>query len=344
MLASAGFPALIVLAQIYTLPESPRWYMSKGRVADAYKSMLRLRGQELTAARDIFYMHVLLQEEAAVAVKGNRYLELFTVPRIRRAALGAFIVMFGQQLCGVNVIAYYSSTIFVQGGFSEISALLASWGFGMVNWLFAIPAFFTIDTFGRRTLLIFCFPFMAAFLLLTGFAFWIPESSKAHIGLIALGIYLYAAFYSSSMGPVPFSYSAEVFPLSHRELGMSFATAVTWFFNFLVSITFPSLLDSFKPQGAFGWYAAWNIILWLAVIFFMPESKSLTLEELDMVFSVPTKKHALYQARQIPWWLSNYIFRHKTPKEPLYHFEMLENRNTYVDKSEVRHFEKREQV
>lgn len=62
---------------------------------------------------------------------------------------------------------------------------------------------------------------------------------------------------------------------------MSFATAVTWFFNFVVSITFPALLGAFTPQGAFGWYAAWNIIGWVAVLLAVPETKALSLEELD---------------------------------------------------------------
>lgn len=85
-----------------------------------------------------------------------------------------------------------------------------------MNFLFAIPAFFTIDTYGRRTLLLFTFPQMAWTLLAAGFAFYIPEDSTAHLGVIALFIFMFAAFYSPGEGPVPFTYSAEVFPLSHR--------------------------------------------------------------------------------------------------------------------------------
>lgn len=70
--------------------------MTKGRYKEAYESMFRLRGNELLAARDIFYIHVLLQEEAAIVKGKNRVLELFTVPRVRRATLASGIVMFGQ--------------------------------------------------------------------------------------------------------------------------------------------------------------------------------------------------------------------------------------------------------
>jgi len=74
--------------------------------------------------------------------------------------------------CGINAIAYYSSTIFTEGGFGERQALLASWGYGMINWVFAFPAIWTIDTFGRRNLLLVTFPLMAVFLLLAGFGLY----------------------------------------------------------------------------------------------------------------------------------------------------------------------------
>ena len=136
----------------------------------------------------------------------NRIVELLTVPRNRRAALASIIVMFMQQFCGVNVIAYYSTVIFRNSGFDEIQSLLASWGFGMVNWLFAFPAVYTIDTFGRRNLLLTTFPLMAIFLLMTGFAFWIPDShEKARLAVVAVGIFLFGMAYSPGEGPVPFT-------------------------------------------------------------------------------------------------------------------------------------------
>ncbi len=76
-----------------------------------------------------------------------------------------------------------------------------------VNFLFALPAVYTIDTFGRRNLLLTTFPLMSLFLLMTGFAFWIPATSQAHIGVIALGIYLFGVVYSPGEGPVPFTVS-----------------------------------------------------------------------------------------------------------------------------------------
>ena len=135
--------------------------------------------------------------------------------------------MFMQQFCGVNIIAYYSSEIFIEANLSELSALGASMGFGAINFFFALPAFYTIDTFGRRNLLLTTFPLMALALFFTGFSFLIPETSTARIACIALGIYIFGMVYSPGEGPVPFTYSAEAYPLYIRSQGMSLATATT---------------------------------------------------------------------------------------------------------------------
>ena len=105
--------------------------------------MLRLRATPLQAARDMYYMSALLEAEEDVKKGRNLLLELFRVPRNRRATQASGLVMFMQQFCGVNVIAYYSTTIFLQAGFSRASALLVTMGTGLVNWIFAIPALYT---------------------------------------------------------------------------------------------------------------------------------------------------------------------------------------------------------
>lgn len=200
-----------------------------------------------------------------------------------------------------------------------MSALSASLGFGIINFTFAIPAIYTIDTFGRRNLLLTTFPLMSLFLFFTGFSFWIPETNKtARTACIALGIYLFGMVYSPGEGPVPFTYSAEAYPLYVRAYGMSLATATTWFFNFVLSVTWPSLQTAFTNQGAFSWYAAWNLVGFVLVLLFMPETKNKTLEELDQVFSVPTHVHAAYGLRQVPYFFRRYLLRQSVKPEKLY--------------------------
>lgn len=310
---------IFVCMQVYFVPESPRWYLKKKRYVEAYEALCRYRASKIQAARDLYYMAVLTDINNKMKEGHNPLVEIFKVGRNRRALYASQIVMFMQQFCGVNVIAYYSSQIFTESGFSVTSGILASMGFGILNFLFAIPAVFTIDSFGRRSLALFTLPFLSMCLLFTGFSFWIHDQST-RIGCITLGIYLFAIFYSPGMGPVPFTYSAEAFPLHVRDVGMSLATITLWGFNFLLSLTWPALLRAFKPQGAFGYYAAWNMIGFILVFFFVPETKALTLEELDSVFSVKTSKFIKYQLKYAPYNLRKCILRQKglPPKPSLY--------------------------
>ena len=142
-------------------------------------------------------------------------------------------------------MAFYSATLFTEAHASERSALFFSWGFGLTNFAqvttsvsriqlidkltchrFAWPAVFTIDTFGRRALLLVTFPNMAWTLLATAFCFKIPIDNHAHLPVLAVFVYLYSAFYSPGEGPVPFTYSAEAFPLFHRGTKDVFACSV----------------------------------------------------------------------------------------------------------------------
>ena len=331
MLGSTVIAPVLVCAQVYFCPESPRWYLKKNRPLEAYKSFLRLRPTKLQAARDLYYTHVNLELEAVLKRGRNLVWEMFRVPRNRRAAWASWIVMFMQQFCGVNVIVYYSSTIFTVGGFNQRTGILASLGGGIINWVFALPAVYTIDTFGRRNLLLATFPLMSICLFFTGSSFYLPIGGTDLLACVTLGIYLFMVVYSPGEGPVPFTYSAECYPLYIRDIGMSFATgtsqfgpyltiATTWFFNFILSMTWPPLCNAFGIQGAFYWYAGWNIVGWWLVLLFVPETKALTLEELDQVFSIPTRQHAAYQLGQAKRWFRKYLLRKNVgPKEALYH-------------------------
>jgi Sugar (and other) transporter len=148
-------------------------------------------------------------------------------------------------------------------------------------------------TVGRRSLLLFTFPQMAWTLLAAGCCFLIPESAgTTRIGLIAFFVFLFAAFYSPGEGPVPFTYSAEIFPLAQREQGMAWAVSTCLFWAAVLSITFPRLLQAFTPTGgaqivffprrpflnrftyliviAFGFYAGLNLIAFLLIFLFVP--------------------------------------------------------------------------
>ena len=130
--------------------------MKKNNYPKAFASLRRLRNTDLQAARDLFYIHAQLKDELANEGTGyvTRFLELFTLKRNRPATLAAFTVMIAQQMCGsmflhrricprrkanmqlVNIMAFYSSTVFKDAGASNKAALWGSWGFGLVNFVY----------------------------------------------------------------------------------------------------------------------------------------------------------------------------------------------------------------
>ncbi|CAF3587749.1 unnamed protein product [Fusarium graminearum] len=343
MLGAPFIPAVPLMLLIYLCPESPRWYMKKNRYPEAWKAMLKLRHDPIQVARDMYYISSQLEIEEHLAGKTNyvtRFTQLFTVPRVRRATLAAFTVMVAQQMCGINIIAFYSTTVFKEAGMSDFKAMVGSFGFGLVNWVFSFPAFWTIDTFGRRSLLLFTFPQMTWTLLAAGLCTLISkDTGDLRTALVCLFVFLFGAFYSPGEGPVPFTYAAEVFPLSHRETGMGFAVATCFFWASVLGISFPFILDRLQTVGAFGLYAGFNMAAFIMILFWVPETKQRTLEELDWVFAVPTGKFASYQLRvAIPVWFKRWVLLKKdATKEPLYEFEIVgDTGNSNVKTTEER--------
>ncbi|POR32309.1 Polyol transporter 5 [Tolypocladium paradoxum] len=338
-LGSAFIPAVPLVILIYLCPESPRWYIKKNRYADALRSLLRLRNCPVQAARDLYYIHVQLQVEREFFGRGNyigRFVELFTIPRIRRATLASFVVMIAQQLCGINIIAFYSASVFSDAGATDFEALLATWGFALINFLFAFPAIWTIDTFGRRSLLLFTFPQMAWTLLAAGLSTLIPGKGGAHMGVVALFVYLFAAFYSPGEGPVPFTYSAEVFPLSHREVGMAWAVSTCLFWASVLSITFPLMLARLGVLGSFGLYSVFNVLALIMIFLWLPETKQRTLEELDYIFGVPTRVFMRYQVtKALPWWCRRWLLLQKNAAlEPLYQVDIANHQEDELESTD----------
>ncbi|KAK0638247.1 putative polyol transporter 2 [Lasiodiplodia hormozganensis] len=349
---SAFIPAVPLLILIWWAPESPRWYIKQNCYPQAYHSLLRLRNVPLQAARDLYYMHVqielenkMLAAEQAARSGGRaadeetvsrtpvardlykakmyvrRFVQLFTIARVRRATLACTTVMLAQQMCGINIVIFYSATLFVEAKADKQTALLVSWGFGLANFVFALPAVHRIDTLGRRTLLLVTFPGMALTLLAAGFSFYIPENNPARLDLITFWIFFFAVFYSPGEGPVPFTYSSEAFPLSHREVGMSWAVATNLFWAGILNTVFPKLTDALSNTGALGLFAGLNVVAFVMIFLWVPETKQRTLEELDSIFKESTRHHMHYQITvTLPWLWKRYVLRQDVERAPLYVF------------------------
>ena len=163
---------------------------------------------------------------------------------------------------------------------------------------------------------------MAWTLLATGLCYLIPGDGNTRLGVLALFIFLFAAFYAPGEGPVCYPYAAEVFPLSHREIGMAWAVAINAFGSAILGLTFPYMLETFTPTGAFGFYCGLNILAFIMIFLWVPETMRLTLEELDYVFATPTTKFMEYQINvALPYFIKRWIFwRRNIELPPLYDF------------------------
>jgi len=321
-LGSAFIPALVLVVGVYFCPESPRWLMKHGKYDKAFQSFLKIRAHPIIAARDYYYSYVIYQQEKEVAGGGNyfsRMRDIFTIPRIRRANYGASTVMIAQQMCGINIISFYSSTIFTDVGYSPEQALYASLGYGAVQVVFTIPTLFMIDPVGRRRLCLITFPFMCIFLLAAGLSLLNTSGSDAaQIGPVVLFVYLFTIAYSLGEGPVAFQYSAEVFPTIQREQGMAWVVCINNTFAGILGLTFPRMRTVMTSTGAFGFYAGLNLIAWFMIFAFVRETKQLTLEELDQVFEVPTAQFLSYESKvRAPWFFKRYfLFQKHIPTPP----------------------------
>ncbi|KAH8665092.1 major facilitator superfamily domain-containing protein [Tricladium varicosporioides] len=260
-----------------------------------------------------------------------KFYQLFTVQRMATSLLAAAVLMIAQQLCGVNVIAFYSSTIFSSGDTTgprkELNALWVGWGFGLTNFLAAFPAYLIIDKGGRRPLLLATIPILAISLIAAAFSFKIPEGSKAHNPVIFLFVIIFTIFYSVGLGPAPFTYSAEVFPQGHREVGMSFAVFCNFLGAGILSLTVPFIIDKLPLTSLMGLFAGLNVVAWVLIFFLVYETKQAQLEEMRRIFSVTTIDYIKYQFFEgLPWIWRYIITLGQTPGiPPPYRFRRARN-------------------
>ncbi|GFP55021.1 polyol transporter 5 [Trichoderma asperellum] len=342
--AAPMVPSLILLIiAIFFCPESPRYHLTRGPnydVKKAFISMTKLRNTELQALRDMYLVYKSLENESmslgnldANAFRSpgffwvirdflRQYMQLFQQRRLYNALISASTVNLAQQLCGINVMAFYSGFLFTSvgssGDYSKIISMSYSLGFGAINFLFALPAVRSIDTLGRRKWLLATLPFMALFMLGAGLAFTI-ETPRIRIGVAAFFLFMFSAAYSPGLGPIPFTLASESFPLSHREAGTSWAIAINFAFAGVLSIGFPVIDSSIKAAGALCLFAVLNVVAFVLVFLLVEETKRRTLEELDHIFAVSKRKFMRYQlCDNLPWLIRHRIFGSKQPKPELY--------------------------
>jgi MFS family permease len=274
----------------------------------------------------------------------RRLAELWSNMRCRRALLASSIAMISQQMTGVNTIAFLGTIVWsknLRDRKSAKTAAISGLAFGAANYLGGLPAYWLSDRVGRSIMLALGFPNMAWSMLVFAFLFRISDSSVQK-PLVSIFAVIFVLFYSPTAGTSPFSISAEVFPLVSREAGMAVSVAVNLLGAGLLVLVFPFVLTSIGRTGSLSIFVGLNMVAFVLVFLFVPETKGRTLEELQYTFDLPTIWHVRYRATYIQkhfrqnWW--RYVTRKEIPEEqvPIEYYEWarieIERKRTTVGK------------
>ncbi|PGH02599.1 hypothetical protein AJ79_07603 [Helicocarpus griseus UAMH5409] len=286
--------ALILGVGLGFLPESPRFYVKNKKPNQAADSLTRIRGQPA----DSEYVQSELAEivanyEYESRISSTSWIDCFKgglLPsgNLRRVMLGTALQMF-QQLTGVNFIFYYGTTFFQQSGIEN--AFLITVITNIVNVASTPVSFYVIERFGRRKLLI----TGAAVMLLcqfivAGVGTGLPGSNEASICLIVF-VCCYICAFASTWGPGAWVLIGEIFPLPIRARGVALSTASNWLWNCVLAIITPYLVDADQANLGAKVFFIWGTTCTLSLLFaffFVYETKSLSLEQVDHMFEEST--------------------------------------------------------
>jgi sugar porter (SP) family MFS transporter len=292
MLGVSAVPGLLLLLAALIAPESPRWLIKMGRRADAGHELAKVRpGVDLEPR--LTAIDAALHRESGEA----RWGELFHREWRRPLAVAVGLAIF-QQVTGINAIIYYANHIFAAAGFVTAAAQTAAttWAVGGVNVAATLIAIAFIDQRGRRLLLLAGMAGMGVSLVAVGTAFqFIPPpeqlvegSGPSAAGIVTLiALVLFIICFAFSLGPVVWTVINEIFPGRIRGRGVAFATAVNWGSAFLVSQCFLSLVDAIGNALTFWLFAAFCAIGWIWIYASVPETKGLSLEQIETMWRRP---------------------------------------------------------
>ena len=266
-LGVSAVPAAFFFLMLFGIPRSPRWLVKKRRIDEA-REVLRLIGEENYEQE---LKGIVESIDAEHVTSDSLFTSKYRVPIFLAISIGMF-----NQLSGINAILYYLNAIFEHAGFSKVSGDLQAVAIGATNLLFTMIAMSVIDKVGRKRLLLvgsvgtaLCLAGVAT-IFLTG----------RHENLLVWMLIGYIAFFAFSQGAVIWVYISEVFPNRVRAKGQSLGSFSHWIMNALISWTFPSMA-AFSGGYPFVFFSAMMVLQFFVVLFFYPETKGISLEEMQ---------------------------------------------------------------
>lgn len=275
MLFAGVLPGLILFVGMCLMSDTPRWLVSKNRDNEA-KAVFKKIEPDVDSDREIQDIKTTLNSE------GQDQKFKFKKWMIMPFVVGVGI-MFAQICTGINTIIYYAPTIFKTAGFdSNLTAIYATTGIGVVNFVMTIVAVFFTDRLGRKPLLYFGLigVMLSLFALGTSFAFaGVLGSSLKWVAVGSLVTYIIC--FAMSLGPIGWILVSEVFPLKIRGVAMSICTVSNFAFNFFVVGSFPILLHRIGGAWTFWMFGFVSLLCIIFVYFFVPETKGISLEQIE---------------------------------------------------------------
>jgi len=268
MLGVEAVPAIIYTIMVLGVPNSPRWLLLKKGEDDQARSLL----QRINPRANI-ELELQAIKDSLVSKTEDRFLS----GKFRKSIWLAFLLAFFNQASGINFVLYYAPRIFEQAGIAADNVLGASIPIGVVNFIFTLLGMYLIDKLGRKTLMI--IGSIGYILTLLGVA-W-AFSTGAQGVMVVTFVSAFVASHAIGQGAVIWVFISEIFPNSVRNSGMSFGSGTHWVFAAIITMLTLPVLEAFSASTVFYFFACMMFLQLIWVLTIMPETKGVSLEELE---------------------------------------------------------------
>jgi sugar porter (SP) family MFS transporter len=267
-LGIAAVPAVLFLALMYTIPQSPRWLALRGRAVEAKASLQRVGVVEADVMLAEF-------ERSAEVARRNSAEKLFVAAYRRPIVLAVLIATFN-QLSGINAILYYLKDIFAAAGFTGLSNDLQQVAVGAANLIATIIALRVIDRVGRKKLLL--IGSVGTALALAGVAAIMGTGQGQ--GYLLPMLVMFISFFAFSQGAVIWVYLSEIFPTAVRSRGQALGSATHWGMNAIIGQTF-LMVAQYTQALPFVFFAVCMVVQFFVVLMIFPETRGVELEKME---------------------------------------------------------------